>query len=246
MFEGKRVVVVMPAYNGSRTIERTLQEIPPGIADAIILVDDASQDNSVEVARALSLEVHCHPRNRGYGGCQKTCYRAALEAGADIVVMLHPDAQYDGSRLPDMVAPLARGQAQWSLGSRFALAGGPLKGGMPRYKYLANRALTTVENWVLGWQLSECHTGYRAYTRQFLETIPFERNSDNFVFDTQILFQARHLGFEPVEIGVETRYFPEASSISLKNSTIYGLSTLGCALRYLLHRAGWLSCPLFA
>jgi len=229
----EKVIVVMPAYNAAKTLERTYNDLPKEVVDKVILVDDVSQDETVEVARQLGLDVIVHIQNRGYGGNQKTCYLKALEDGADIVVMLHPDYQYDSTRVPDLIRPIQEGKADMVLGSRF-LSGGTLAGGMPIYKYISNRFLTIVENIVLGQHLSECHTGFRAYSRRMLETIPFLLNSDNFVFDTEVIAQAVAFGFRIAEIGVPTRYFKEASSVNLKNSVIYGLSTLAVMVRYLL------------
>lgn len=229
----ERVIVVMPAYNAAKTLERTYNDLPKEVVDKVILVDDVSQDETVEVARQLGLDVIVHIQNRGYGGNQKTCYLKALEDGADIVVMLHPDYQYDSTRVPDLIRPIQEGKADMVLGSRF-LSGGTLAGGMPIYKYISNRFLTIVENIVLGQHLSECHTGFRAYSRRMLETIPFLLNSDNFVFDTEVIAQAVAFGFRIAEIGVPTRYFKEASSVNFKNSVIYGLSTLAVMVRYLL------------
>ena len=228
----------MPAYNAAATLAMTYRAIPPNVADEIILVDDASRDATVETARALGIPIIRHPHNVGYGGNQKTCYMEALRSGADVVVMLHPDGQYDPSILPDVIAPIRMGEADLVLGSRFLTPGGARAGGMPLYKFLANRFLTRVENLVLGTRLSEMHTGYRAYSRRFLETVPFLRNSIDFAFDTEILFQAVRFGFRIAEIPVATKYFPGASSASLGQSTVYGLKTLGVAARFLLSRWG--------
>ena len=231
-----KIVIVMPAYNAAETLAMTYRAIPPGIADEILLVDDASRDGTVETARALGIPIIRHPHNVGYGGNQKTCYMEALRSGADIVVMLHPDGQYDPTILPEMIAPIRDGRADLVLGSRFLTPGGARRGGMPLYKYVSNRFLTASENFVLGTRLSEMHTGYRAYSRKFLETVPFLRNSIDFAFDTEILFQAVRFGFRIAEVPVDTKYFPGASSASLRQSTVYGLKTLGIALRYLLFR----------
>ena len=231
-----KIVIVMPAYNAAETLAMTYRAIPPGIADEILLVDDASRDGTVETARALGIPIIRHPHNVGYGGNQKTCYMEALRSGADIVVMLHPDGQYDPSILPQMIAPIRDGRADLVLGSRFLTPGGARRGGMPLYKYVSNRFLTASENFVLGTRLSEMHTGYRAYSRKFLETVPFLRNSIDFAFDTEILFQAVRFGFRIAEVPVDTKYFPGASSASFRQSTVYGLKTLGIALRYLLFR----------
>lgn len=239
-----KVIVVMPAYNAARTLERTYHDIPMGVVDRVILVDDVSQDKTVEIAQHLGLKTVIHVQNRGYGGNQKTCYLEALKDGADIVVMLHPDYQYDSTRVPDLIAPILRGEADMMLGSRF-LSGSMLAGGMPSWKYVANRFLTTVENLVLGLRLSEAHTGLRAYRREVLETIPFLLNSDDFVFDTQVIAQTVAFGFRISEIGVPTRYFEEASSVNFKRSVVYGLATLWTMLRYLLDKRGVWRCDLF-
>lgn len=233
--QGKRdrVIVVMPAYNAAKTLERTYRDLPKDIIEKVILVDDVSFDETVEIAQKLGMDVVPHIQNKGYGGNQKTCYLKALEAGADIVVMLHPDYQYDPTLVPDMLRPIQEGRADMVLGSRF-LGSGALAGGMPVYKYISNRFLTTVENLVLGQHLSECHTGFRAYSRKMLETIPFLLNSDDFVFDTEVIAQAVAFGFRIAEIGVPTRYFAEASSVNFKRSVIYGMSTLSVMVRYLL------------
>jgi glycosyltransferase involved in cell wall biosynthesis len=231
-----RLVIVMPAYNAAQTLERTYADIPHELVYRIILVDDVSRDETVEIARNLGLEVIIHRQNRGYGGNQKTCYAAALEAGADIVVMLHPDYQYDATRIPDLIAPIADGERDLMLGSRFL--GDPLAGGMPRWKYVSNRFLTTLENLAFGLRLSEYHTGLRAYSRHLLETIPFARNSDDFVFDQELIAQVVAAGMADRigEIAVPTRYFTEASSVGFRRSVVYGLSTLRVIARYLLHR----------
>ena len=234
--DGPKVIVVMPAYNAARTLEKTYADIPAGVVHQIILVDDVSQDDTVEIARRLGLRVVIHMQNRGYGGNQKTCYFHALAAGADIVVMLHPDYQYDSTLIPQLVEPIRAGRADLVLGSRF-LNGGTLAGGMPLYKYVSNRFLTGCENVVLRQHLSECHTGFRAYSRKLLETIPFVLNSDDFVFDTQVIVQAVAFGFRIAEIGVPTRYHAEASSVNFRRSVRYGLSTLSTLGAYLLDRA---------
>jgi len=231
-----RIIVVMPAYNAAQTLERTYADIPAHLVDHVILVDDLSRDETVDVARRLNLEVHTHRQNRGYGGNQKTCYAAALAAGADVVVMLHPDYQYDGSRIPDLVAPIIAGRADMVLGSRFL--GDPLAGGMPRWKFLSNRFLTTVENLAFGLRLSEYHTGFRAYSRGLLERIPLERNSDDFVFDQEVVAQVVAAGMRIEEVAVPTRYFAEASSVGFRRSVVYGLSTLRVVARFTLHRIG--------
>lgn len=225
----------MPAYNAAMTLERTYADIPHDLIDRIILVDDVSRDQTVEVARKLGLDVIIHRQNLGYGGNQKTCYDAALAAGADVVVMLHPDYQYDATRIPDLIAPIARGEADLMLGSRFL--GDPLAGGMPRWKYVSNRFLTGLENAAFGLRLSEYHTGLRAYSRRLLEVIPYQLNSDDFVFDQELIAQVVAAGGLPIgEIAVPTRYFDEASSVGFRRSVVYGLSTLRVVVRFLLHR----------
>ena len=230
-----RVVVVMPAYNAARTLERTYADIPHELVDRIILVDDLSRDETVQVAQRLGLDVIIHRQNLGYGGNQKTCYDAALASGAQVVVMLHPDYQYDATRIPALIEPILAGRADLMLGSRFL--GDPLAGGMPRWKYVSNRFLTAIENAAFGLRLSEYHTGLRAYSRRLLETIPYRLNSNDFVFDQELIAQVVAAGgFRIGEIAVPTRYFEEASSVGLKRSIVYGLSTLRVVARYLLHR----------
>jgi glycosyltransferase involved in cell wall biosynthesis len=245
MLSGKTVVVVMPAYNAANTLRLTLDAIPPGWVDEIILVDDASSDATVEVATELELRVVSHPHNVGYGGNQKTCYMEALRHGADAVVMLHPDGQYDPSLIPSLVRPILRDEADMVLGSRFKTQGGALKGGMPMYKFISNRFLTETENLVLGQKFTELHTGYRAYSRTFLERVPFLRNSTDFVFDSEVIAQAVALDFRITEVAVETRYFPEASSATLRQSVVYGTKTLVTMLRFLLHQRGIVRSRLF-
>ncbi len=232
-----KVVVVMPAYNAAKTIQKTYADIPAGIVSQIILVDDVSQDETVTIAQRLGMQVVVHIQNRGYGGNQKTCYLHALAADADIVVMLHPDYQYDSRLIPELIQPIVQSRADLVLGSRF-LSSGTLAGGMPRYKYISNRFLTMSENLVLRQHLSECHTGFRAYSRRLLETIPFVLNSENFVFDTQVIVQAVAFGFKIAEIAVPTRYFKEASTVNFQRSVVYGLATLGALLEYSLDRTG--------
>lgn len=231
-----KVIVVMPAYNAAQTLVDTYQRIPPDCVDQVILVDDGSLDQTAAVAGTLDLDLIMHPHNAGYGANQKTCYMEALRLGADIVIMLHPDGQYDPQIIPQMIAAVRDGRGDFVMGSRFLPPHSALAGGMPRYKYIANRFLTFFENLVMGTKLSECHTGYRAYSRKLLETVPFLRNSNNFAFDTQMIFQASHFGFTFAEVPVSTKYFNEASSISFVASSVYGLHTLWIAFRYLLHR----------
>jgi glycosyltransferase involved in cell wall biosynthesis len=231
---GRRVVIVMPAYNAARTLERTFRDIPHEFVEKIILVDDVSKDDTVSVARQLGLDVIIHRQNLGYGGNQKTCYDAALQAGADAVVMLHPDYQYDATRIPALVNPILDGDVDLMLGSRFL--GDPLAGGMPRWKYVSNRFLTRIENLAFGLHLSEYHTGFRAYSRKLLESIPYHLNSDDFVFDQELVAQAVANGMRIGEIAVPTRYFEEASSVNFQRSVVYGVSTLRVVARFLLHR----------
>src|SRR5215510_13261352 len=241
---GHRVIAVMPAYNAEKTLAATLADMPPGCADEVILVDDGSKDRTVEIARAMGLTVIVHPQNRGYGGNQKTCYRHALERGADIVVMIHPDYQYDSRVIPHAVGFIELGICDVVLGSRIRSRDEAFRGGMPAWKYLANRCLTAIENFALGQNLGDFHSGFRVYRREVLETIPYEKNSDDFVFDTQFLVQAVHFGFRLGDVPVPVRYFDEASSINFRRSLKYGFSTLGAVGRWWLHRAGWRS-PLF-
>jgi len=229
MIEGKKIVVVLPAYHAGKTLERTVAEIPPGIVDEVICVDDASADDTVAVARRLGLRTFVHAQNLGYGGNQKTCYREALALGADIVIMLHPDYQYSPRLVGAMAHMVASGHYDVVLGSRI-LAQSAVAGGMPLYKYVSNRLLTLAQNLLMGQKLSEYHTGYRAFSRPVLETLPLDRNSNDFVFDNQMLCQAIRAGFRIGEISCPTRYFPEASSINFKRSVIYGLGVLGCAV----------------
>ena len=240
-----RIVVVLPAYNAAKTLEKTYVDIPKEKISKIILVDDVSQDQTVEVAHALGLSVVIHIQNRGYGGNQKTCYLEALKDGADVVVMLHPDHQYDSRLVPELVQPILDGKADMVMGSRI-LNGCALQGGMPIWKYTANRALTTFENLVFGTDLTDCHSGFRAYSRKLLVTVPFLLNSDDFVFDSQMIAQAAFLRFHIAEIPVQARYFPEASSVNFRVSTIYGLKTLGVLLRFVLQRLGLIHFRIFA
>jgi glycosyltransferase involved in cell wall biosynthesis len=235
----------MPAYNAERTLRRTFAELPREYVDETILVDDASRDATVLVARELGIQTIIHPKNRGYGGNQKTCYRAALTAGADIVVMLHPDYQYSPKLVTAMASLVASGHYDVVLGSRI-LGGQARRGGMPAYKYISNRFLTLAENLALGVKVSEYHTGFRAFSRAVLETLPLEENSDDFVFDNEMLVQAVAFGFRIGEISCPTKYFDEASSINFRRSVRYGLGVLGTAGKYLLQRTGLARFRLFS
>jgi glycosyltransferase involved in cell wall biosynthesis len=237
MSEGAKIVVVMPAYNAAKTLRFTYADLPPGLIDQVILVDDGSSDDTVKIARELGLEVFVHNRNYGYGANQKTCYREALKMGADIVVMVHPDYQYNPKLLPTLVEPLKRKEADIILGSRL-LAGDVVQHGMPWWKFFGNRFLTGLENLVFGLNLSEYHTGYRAYRREALEAVNMEMNSDNFLFDQEIIAQFVASGLRMAEVPVPARYFPEASSASFVQSSVYGLSILQLLICYLAHRAG--------
>jgi glycosyltransferase involved in cell wall biosynthesis len=235
---GMKVIVVMPARQAARTLERTFSGIPQDWVDEIILVDDHSTDQTVELARTLPLRLVWHPHQVGYGGNQKTCYLTALQEGADIVVMLHPDGQYEPELIPRLIEPILSGEADLVLGSRLAEPGRALSDGMPRWKFLANRFLTRIENRVMGTELTELHTGYRAYSRKLLLTVPFLRNSRDFVFDSELLFQAVHFGLPITEVPARCRYFNDASSVGIRPALVYGFKTLWVALRYQLHRAG--------
>ena len=241
----EHIVVIMPAYNAAKTLERTYRDLPMDVVDRIILVDDVSQDETVEIARRLGLKTVMHIQNRGYGGNQKTCYLEALRDGADIVVMLHPDYQYDSTLVPDLIAPIQRGEMDMMLGSRF-LSGQVRAGGMPLYKIIANRFLTVCENLVLGLRLSEAHTGFRAYRREVLETIPFLLNSDDFVFDSEVIAQTVAFGFRIGEIGVPTRYFEEASSVDFRRSVEYGFRTLWTLVKFIVQKWGPVNVPQFS
>lgn len=232
MLLNKRIIAVLPAYNAALTLKQTVDDIPPGVVDEILVVDDFSRDATSEVAAAMGLTVIRHDRNRGYGGNQKTCYAAALERGADIVVMLHPDYQYSPKLLPAMAMLVASGEFDISLGSRILGSQHPTQGGMPIWKYIANRFLTLTENILLGSKLSEFHTGYRAFSRDSLIKIPWQENSDDFVFDNQMLAQALSLGLRIGELSCPAKYFEEASSINFQRSVTYGLGCLGVAWKY--------------
>jgi glycosyltransferase involved in cell wall biosynthesis len=234
----RKVVVVMPARNAARTLEATVAGIPFEWVDEIILVDDKSTDETVALARDLPVHLVWHPHNVGYGGNQKTCYLEALQRDADVVVMLHPDGQYEPGLIPDMLAPILSGRADLVLGSRFAEAGMARAGGMPAWKYVANRSLTRIENRLLRTHLTEMHTGYRAYSRRLLLEVPFLRNALDYSFDSELIMQAAHFGFRIAEVPARTRYFADASSISLGPSIVYGGKTLWAGVRLVLHRNG--------
>jgi glycosyltransferase involved in cell wall biosynthesis len=244
MLNNKKIVVVLPAYNASKTLEKTYREIPFEFVDDVILVDDASRDGTAEVARGLGINTIIHESNQGYGGNQKTCYKAALDLGADIVIMLHPDYQYTPKLIPAISAMIAYGEFDAVLASRI-LGIGALKGGMPLYKFIANRVLTLVENLLLGHKLSEYHTGYRAFSREVLERLPLDRNSDDFVFDNQMLAQIIWNNYRIGEVSCPTKYFAEASSINLMRSVIYGLGVLKTAVQYRLSKMGIMQCSIF-
>lgn len=241
MINHKKVAVVLPAYNAELTLEKTYQEIPMDVVDEVILVDDASSDKTVQLAKQLGIKTFQHAQNRGYGGNQKTCYEAALSSGADIVVMVHPDYQYTPKLITPMASMLAFGVYDCVLGSRI-LGGGALAGGMPLYKYVFNRLLTATQNVLLGQKLSEYHTGYRAFSRPLLEKLPLKKNSDDFVFDSQMLVQVIFAGFKIGEISCPTKYFPEASSINFSRSVKYGLGCLLAALQFRLQKWGIVNC----
>lgn len=245
MLNGKKIVVVMPAYNAAKTLRQTVAEIPREIVDEIILVDDASSDETVELARALNITTFLHERNFGYGRNQKTCYREALKYGADIVVMVHPDYQYSPHLIVPMAGMIAFGEYDVVMGSRI-LGNGVLEGGMPLYKYVANRALTFAQNLLMGFKLSEYHTGFRAFSREVIESLPLEENSDDFVFDNQMISQAIFFGFNVGEISCPTRYFPEASSINMSRSIKYGFGVLGTSMQFRLHKMRMIKARVFS
>jgi glycosyltransferase involved in cell wall biosynthesis len=235
--EGK-VIVVMPAMNASKTLEDTYRSIPMDWVDEVILVDDASRDDTVELAKRLPLHVVWHPHNVGYGANQKTCYLEALQREADVVVMLHPDGQYPPELIPDMVTPILNDEADLVLGSRLAKPGMALENGMPRWKYAANRFLTTIENRMMGTELTEAHTGYRAYSRKMLLTIPFLRNASDFSFDSEVLMQAAYFKVRTKEVPAPGKYFDDASSVDFSTGIVYGTKTLWAGVRLMLHRSG--------
>jgi glycosyltransferase involved in cell wall biosynthesis len=244
MLNGKKVVVVMPAYNAEKTLLKTYNDIPFEIVDDVILVDDASRDRTSDIAREMGIRTIVHEKNLGYGGNQKSCYRAALELGADIVVMVHPDYQYTPRLIPAMSSMIAYGEFDAVLASRI-LGTGALEGGMPLYKYVANRFLTLFENLMLGHKLSEYHTGYRAFSREVLERLPLGRNSNDFVFDNQMVAQIVWYGYRIGELTCPTRYFEDASSINFRRSVTYGLGVLATSLRFRLQKWGLHSSPIF-
>ncbi|MFA7286834.1 MAG: glycosyltransferase family 2 protein [Patescibacteria group bacterium] len=237
MLFGKKIVVVMPAYNAEQTVRQTYEEVPKDFVDEVVLVDDQSVDQTAAVAASLGIRTISHPKNTGYGGNQKTCYREALRLGADVVVMLHPDYQYSPKLVLPMAALIASGQYDAVLGSRF-ISEGAMKNGMPLYKYVSNRCLTLFENLCTGKRLSEYHTGYRAFSRRVLESLPLAENSDDYVFDSQMLAQVLYAGFKVGEISCPARYFPEASSINFRRSVHYGFGVLATSLQYRLNKLG--------
>ena len=241
----KKVVVTMPAYNAELTLEKTFQSIPPKTVDEFILTDDCSHDRTVEIAERLNMKVLRHTVNRGYGANQKTCYDAALESDADVIVMIHPDYQYDGRITPHVIGLLATGTCDIIIGSRIRTRRETLEGGMPLYKYLSNRVLTIFENAMLGQNLGDFHSGYRAYVRDVLETINYHSNSDDFVFDSEFLAQAVHHGFRIGDVPIPTRYFDEASSINFRRSLKYGLQTAGVMFKYQFQKMGLSKYKLF-
>ena len=244
MLNGCKIVVVMPAYNAEKTLESTYNDIPFDIVDDVVLVDDASRDRTPEIARSIGVHTVVHVKNLGYGGNQKSCYRAALDLGADIVIMVHPDYQYTPKLIPAMAAMIAYGEFDAVLASRI-LGVGALKGGMPLYKYIANRFLTLLENLLLGYKLSEYHTGYRAFSREILERLPLERNSDDFVFDNQMLAQIIWYGYRIGELSCPTKYFDDASSINFRRSVIYGLGVMKTAIHFRLQKWGLARSAIF-
>lgn len=244
MLNGKKVIVVFPAYNAEKTLERTFREVDRSIVDHCILVDDASGDHTADLARRLGIETIAHPRNRGYGGNQKTCYHAALDRGADIVVMVHPDYQYSPRLIPSMAGMVASSHYDIVLGSRI-LGQGAMHGGMPFYKYVSNRLLTLLQNLLIGHKLSEYHTGYRAFSRELLEKLPLDDYDDDFIFDNQMLVQALHYGFRIGEVSCPTRYFAEASSINFRRSCVYGLGVLKVSAECFFSRKALLESAMF-
>lgn len=239
MLNSKKVIVIMPAYNAALTLESTYREIPFNVVDEVVLVDDGSSDNTIEKAKELGIKhILVHQKNKGYGGNQKTCYDKALELGADVIIMLHPDYQYTPKLIPSMAYLISQDLYQVVLGSRI-LGKGALKGGMPRYKYISNRLLTLFQNILMSAKLSEYHTGYRAFSKELLQKIAYHKNSDDFVFDNQILAQIWMNGYEIGEISCPAKYFPEASSIGFSRSVQYGLGVISTSIKYRLHKWGW-------
>jgi glycosyltransferase involved in cell wall biosynthesis len=235
MLNNKKIIIVLPAYNAAKTLKVTFDAIPKNLVDDIILVDDASKDNTAEVANKLGLKVFVHPKNLGYGGNQKTCYEEALKLGADIAVMVHPDFQYDPVFIPEMVAPIARGECDAVFGSRMKILRNALKGGMPYWKFLSNIFLTKLENFVLRNDLTEYHSGFRAYSKKVMQ-LPLDSNSNDFVFDTEIIVQMKIAGLQIKEIPISTKYFPEASQINFKRSVRYGLAILNILRKFLFFK----------
>ncbi|MEQ8517482.1 MAG: glycosyltransferase family 2 protein [Cytophagales bacterium] len=244
MYKGKKVVVVMPAYNAAKTLQKTLEEVEKQLVDEVVLVDDHSKDNTAELAKELGIEhVIRHDNNKGYGGNQKTCYNRALEIGGDIIIMVHPDYQYTPLLIPAMTSIIGNDLFPVVFGSRI-LGKGALRGGMPIYKYIANRILTFFQNLLMNEKLGEYHTGYRAYSREVLESIDYNKLSDDFIFDNQIIAQIFNKKYQIGEITCPTKYFPEASSINIRRSSIYGLGVIGVSIRYFLHKSGLLKWTL--
>lgn len=244
--KNKKIVIVMPAYNAQKTLEKTYRDIPKKLHAKVILVDDGSNDKTVKIASRLGIETITHPQNRGYGGNQKTCYTLAVSYGADVVVMIHPDYQYDSSLTEELVRPVIDKRFDIMLGSRIRTRNEAFKGGMPTYKYFGNRFLTIVENIILGLNLSEYHTGFRAYSSKVLKTVPFHKFSDDFVFDQEILISATWSGYRIGEIPVPVRYFPEASSINFRRSVKYGIETLISLLKFVITSMGYWKFAIFS
>lgn len=245
MKNGKKIVAVLPAYNAEKTLRLTLDDIPKDWVDEIILVDDASTDGTAELSRRLKLQTIVHPQNRGYGGNQKTCYAAALNQQADIVIMIHPDHQYDPTLVPEMLQPIINGECEAVFGSRMLVKGDAIKGGMPKWKYAANKFLTVMENVILSLNLSEYHSGFRAYSGEVLRSINFNANSDNFVFDTEIIIQLKIHNFKIKEMPIPTKYFKDASSVGIWAGIVYGLSIIKCLFQFVLQRLGIKKYPKF-
>ena len=239
MKNNKKIIAVLPAYNAEKTLRMTLDDIPRTWVDDIILVDDASTDNTARLSRQLGIKTIVHPQNRGYGGNQKTCYAAALADGADIIIMIHPDHQYDPTLIPRLLEPIINGECDAAFGSRMLISGEALKGGMPYWKYLANKLLTIIENAILRLNLSEYHSGFRAYSADVFKNINYHENSNNFVFDTEIIVQIKIHNFSIKEVPIPTRYFKDASSVGIRQGIIYGLSIIVVMFQYLLHGLGF-------